>query len=508
MGLTGPYDVVVVGAGPHALALLTRLLVDVDDKYEERPNNERLFSATKKGKFQTKVKDNPQIQRTPRQIAAFLNSKQKQKSCLHNICVVDEYGCWMSQWEKQFDVLGISHLRSTLFVHPDAFDLQSLAVFAAMQKRESEMLDISRSIRGSKFSGPFIIPSTALFWDFCCHIVSNYGLEKYVKKGRVLDIVKTIDCNGCRVYTLTMSDGSKIQAKNVVISTGNTTLKNIPIWAEEIYVANTDRTVLHSSDLIQQSRCKGIGKMPLENMFNALLKLDSQAPSLGWNLKGKNLLIVGGGLSSGHLAIKAAMMGAKQIHLVCRSQIKVRQFDLSLDWIGRGRFKKLADFFSIHCFEKRFQVLQTARNGGSITPNVHEGLTKLIEDGLLTIHEDTDVWSCEQQKQLEESNSKKWVVELSDCGSLKVDQVFLATGSTIDSLKDPLLHHLHKISEVEIVDGLPLLTEDLEWQEDSGLFVMGVYAALQLGPDALNIAGARAGASRIAYKLNKVLGIS
>lgn len=42
--LENVYEVVVVGAGPHTLSLLTKLLVDVQDKYEERPSNSHLFS--------------------------------------------------------------------------------------------------------------------------------------------------------------------------------------------------------------------------------------------------------------------------------------------------------------------------------------------------------------------------------------------------------------------------------------------------------------------------------
>ena len=39
------YDLVIVGGGPHALSLISRLLVNVPDKYEERPNNQKAFTA-------------------------------------------------------------------------------------------------------------------------------------------------------------------------------------------------------------------------------------------------------------------------------------------------------------------------------------------------------------------------------------------------------------------------------------------------------------------------------
>jgi hypothetical protein len=46
---------------------------------------------------------------------------------------------------------------------------------------------------------------------------------------------------------------------------------------------------------------------------------------------------------------------------------------------------------------------------------------------------------------------------------------------------------------------------DLQWREDCPLHVMGAYAALQLGPDALNLAGARVGAERLVELLTDLM---
>jgi len=45
------YDLAIVGAGPHALSLVSRLLASDEDKYEERPSNKKLFSVSKNGMF-------------------------------------------------------------------------------------------------------------------------------------------------------------------------------------------------------------------------------------------------------------------------------------------------------------------------------------------------------------------------------------------------------------------------------------------------------------------------
>ena len=58
------------------------------------------------------------------------------------------------------------------------------------------------------------------------------------------------------------------------------------------------------------------------------------------------------------------------------------------------------------------------------------------------------------------------------------------------------------------VGGLPLLQDDLSWAEGCPLYVMGAFAMLQLGPDALNLAGARSGGVIVARALASALSAS
>ena len=46
---------------------------------------------------------------------------------------------------------------------------------------------------------------------------------------------------------------------------------------------------------------------------------------------------------------------------------------------------------------------------------------------------------------------------------------------------------------IPVTAGLPHLQPDLKWDEKCPLHVMGAFAQLQLGADALNLAGARSG---------------
>ena len=77
------------------------------------------------------------------------------------------------------------------------------------------------------------------------------------------------------------------------------------------------------------------------------------------------------------------------------------------------------------------------------------------------------------------------------------------------------MHHLSDVEEVaRRISVIPLhnryicpsqLKSDLSWDDDWPVYVMGAFAQLQLGADALNLAGCRAGSVLVAKALRPVL---
>ncbi|GET41483.1 hypothetical protein MiSe_62950 [Microseira wollei NIES-4236] len=76
------------------------------------------------------------------------------------------------------------------------------------------------------------------------------------------------------------------------------------------------------------------------------------------------------------------------------------------------------------------------------------------------------------------------------------DRIWLATGTKLDATTEPLLTRILDIYPIPIVKGLPVLDEYLRWP-GCELFVMGGLAALQVGPTARNLYGARMASDRI-----------
>jgi cation diffusion facilitator CzcD-associated flavoprotein CzcO len=59
-----------------------------------------------------------------------------------------------------------------------------------------------------------------------------------------------------------------------------------------------------------------------------------------------NMLIVGGGLTSIQLADLAIKRGVSKVWLLMRGNVKVKYFDVDLDWVGKFRNFKQAEFWT------------------------------------------------------------------------------------------------------------------------------------------------------------------
>lgn len=117
-------DLAIVGAGPHALTLVTHLL-------------------------------------------------QKKKAMRERFLLFDPSGIWMSRWNHQFAALEIPHLRSPAVHQPDP-DPHALRSFA--ESRPNELFP------------PYDLPGTRLFQDFCQEVIRRWQLQNCVYPAQVLQI--------------------------------------------------------------------------------------------------------------------------------------------------------------------------------------------------------------------------------------------------------------------------------------------------------------------------------
>ncbi|MBO3457416.1 lysine N(6)-hydroxylase/L-ornithine N(5)-oxygenase family protein [Aetokthonos hydrillicola Thurmond2011] len=389
--MTKKIDLAIVGAGPHALTLITHLL-------------------------------------------------QKRQSMRTRFSVFDSSGMWMSRWKRQFAALEIPHLRSPAVHHPDPNPF-ALRKFAESRPRE--------------LFAPYDFPGTRLFEDFCQEVIKVWQLQDQVIPLAVRSIEPLCDFVRSQ-FRLCLQDGQEAIARRVVLATNSAQIQ-IPDWVNQIQTAYPPDRLYHSQTI-------------------DLRKLQ---------LRSKRVLIVGGGLTSGHLAVGAISRGAK-VHLLLRRNLAEKLFDAEAGWLGP---KYLKDFFAQSDWQLRFTMIQQARNGGSMTPAIATQLRRQVRSGNIRIDENCQIIKAQWL-------GENWCVQCSDGSQHECDYIWLSTGTKFDVTTEPLLKDILKAYPIPIVKGLPVLDTCLRWP-GCELFIMGGIAALQVGPTARNLSGARMACEKI-----------
>ncbi|NET71081.1 MAG: lysine N(6)-hydroxylase/L-ornithine N(5)-oxygenase family protein [Sphaerospermopsis sp. SIO1G2] len=384
-------DLAIIGAGPHALTLVTHLL-------QKRPS----------------VKD--------------------------KFAVFDPSGTWLNRWKQQFAALEIPHLRSPAVHHPHPNP------FALRKFSESRSLELFP---------PYDLPGTQLFADFCQDTITEFKLQDKVIPLAVTSI-KPLSDHLRPQFELGLSDGKTVTARRVVLATGSGKI-NIPDWVNQIETVYPQERLSHSHTVDLRKH---------------------------HSLAGQRVLIVGGGLTSGHLAVGAISRGAK-VHLIMRRQLSEKIFDAAPGWLGP---KYLKGFFEQN-WQQRWQLIQEARNGGSMTPAIATKLRKEKHLGNIIIDENSQIIKAKWL-------SNNWQVESNRGNIDNFDYIWLGTGTKFDVTTEPLLTEILATYPTKILNGLPVLDNYLRWP-GCEFFIMGGLAALQVGPTARNLSGARMACTNI-----------
>jgi hypothetical protein len=217
--------------------------------------------------------------------------------------------------------------------------------------------------------------------------------------------------------------------------------------------------------------------------------LDVDLRALG-DLNGRDIAIVGGGLTAAHLAVGAARRGAA-VRLISRRNLSVRSFDTAPGWLG----PKYLDAFEAESDpRKRLKLAIQARSGGSIPEWMFNRLSHFSGPGSIELLESTVV------RAVRPHTTEGCTLELSS-GPVNADHVWLATGTLPDahalrSLK-PLLEDCPMLQGLPVVDGRLRLGPH-------PAFVMGRLATLALGPASGNLWGAQRAAERITKVLTGI----
>lgn len=272
--------------------------------------------------------------------------------------------------------------------------------------------------RSSELFSPEDLPGSRLFEEFCGDTIKRWQLGDRVIKAKVTRIQPKSGR-----FRLWFKDGKSAIARRVIVAAGSGK-PHLAAWVNQIQTQHPAERIRHSH------------QVELRNL----------------QLHGEPILIVGGGLTSGHLAVGAIARGA-QVLLMTRRYFQEKLFDAEPGWLGPKYLKGFAAEPDCHW---RWETIQQARKGGSMTPEIMTQLRRLSHSEKLTFHEQCEVVGVRWE-------NNRWTVDCSGGETLCVDRIWLATGTKLDIAAEPMFKEMLETHPIEIVKGLPVLDKHLPW---------------------------------------------
>ncbi|XP_071389722.1 uncharacterized protein [Centroberyx affinis] len=527
------FDVLIIGAGPHALTLASLLSIphpdpDFDPAHDPMLNPDRLplspqpnpeTSRTKRSRSKKK-RGVTTGQMLEEQLTPLMVSDRILCPPL-SLRVVDSYGEWTALWESQFTALNIPHLRSHTLVHTDPLNKKALQEFVLKSDRTAELHSLPDQVyilddnaffndmrlgkkerrrlniaTALKKSLSFSLPGTKLSVDFFKEQVERYSLDKVLVKGTVDCITPVIEDKekSVKYFQVQLQEGITLKARQVVMATGPTRaqMANIPAWVRCIGESYPEERLQHTVHLMHHLP---IARQKLQETDRMCVVCEA----------GQKVMVIGGGLTSAHVISIALQQGASHVTWVMRKHLQLKQFDVGDVESLVGRYSHvehgikmdgrayLRQFYNERSLHKRLAMIRQARKGGAVTPEAYTHLQPFILNGQVDVKT-----YCQVNEARWCYRSQAWSLSLSSGDHWTGDMIWLATGCKLDVNQDPLLSGMMKEFPIQVIDGWPCITESLQWAPGCPLYLMGQYTALQVGPHSLNLAGGQAASMRIA----------
>ncbi|KAJ5327605.1 uncharacterized protein N7506_010707, partial [Penicillium brevicompactum] len=530
------HDVIIIGAGPCGLAVAARLseetpsAVFTDEEHQRyhwikkhsgRMNLVQARHNKINGVRATKWDRENQCPRggsgrrastdSTSSVPSLSASSTTSTSSVSSLVLDGSGDKWMQRWNNAFKTLEIRQLRSPMFFHVDPGDRDGMLAYTQESGRDTDLWEIPNCVgkemskhkkkkrrQGGKnqtIGGEiderdrkdYFSPSTGLFADYCASIIDRYSLDE---PGQILQCEATdlsydylSDNSDSKVFTITTSAGKKFYSRTVVLAIGPGgagVSKNFP-WKPSSEQEGA-AACCHSMEIKQ---------FPSPGVRDKIQRRQET-----------NIVVVGGGLSSAQIVDMAVRKGVTKVWFILRSGLKVKHFDINLSWMGKYKNWEKAAFWSADTDEERLEMIQNARNGGSITPRYTKIVKQHAARNRASIHPCTEI-----KKHEFNSESQTWTLTTNPPipDLPPIDFIYFATGAKADVREMPLLREMNDQYPIEVKAGLPCLTNDLSWRSDVPLFMTGRMASLRLGPGAPNLEGARAGAERVAWGIEEVL---
>jgi cation diffusion facilitator CzcD-associated flavoprotein CzcO len=234
-------------------------------------------------------------------------------------------------------------------------------------------------------------------------------------------------------FKIHLSCRDAIYARKVVVASGLTQANN-PDWTKAIEPSSYPANTLTHSDYV---RLSGPNKI---------------------EVKSKRVLIVGSGLSSGHLVLCAQKLGCAKVVLASRKLLQSKQFDIGLEWVGRYKSNHLNAFWDLD-MQGRFNMIKDARGGGTLAPDVLAAVRASAKShpNQVQVREEVQVTSSKwiPDPVTLAKGMGHWEVSFTDGRTEQFDFIWLATGRRRDVASEPIFKDIIEHCPIPLVNGLP-----------------------------------------------------
>jgi hypothetical protein len=356
----------------------------------------------------------------------------------NDLRIIDPNDEPLADWKRVTANIGMEYLRSPKVHHLD-LEPFSLKHFARCSDCE-----------GDYFISPNDRPSLALFNNHADRVIEKNGLQNLYEKGFAAEISLENE------YATVATEGETLRSQHVILAVGRGSSVNWPEWA--LKAGEEGAAICHI----------------LEGTF-----CGNEIPESG------EIVVVGGGMSAVQTALSLAG-GDRQVTLLSPHSLRQNNYDSDPGWMGP---KYLDRFRKIKSFGKRREIINSARNSGTVTQDLKQQLIQRKNRKEISLYVDT-VDNCTTL------TDNLMLLNLKSGERLAANHIVLATGYSSHRPGGHMIDDLISAFNLNCSGcGYPVTNSSLQWHPR--LSVSGALAELEVGPVSGNIIGARMAAEKI-----------